>query len=64
MHGWIVFNLPAIIVDTLAEVPFSIQKAYSGERDAEVAGCFAVIAGENSEAATINGEALGNTKLS
>ena len=46
MHGWIVFNLPAIVIDVLAEVAFPVEKADGGEGDTEVTGCFAVITGQ------------------
>ena len=46
MHGRVVFNLPAIVVDVLAEIAFAIEKADGGEGDAEVTGSLAVISGQ------------------
>jgi hypothetical protein len=43
VHGRVVFDLPAVIVDVLAEVAFSVEEAHCGEWDAEVTGCFAVV---------------------
>ena len=43
MHGRVVFNLPAIVIDVLAEVAFAVEEADGGEGDTEVTGCFAVI---------------------
>ena len=63
MHGRVVFDLPAVIVDVLAEVAFSVEKAHGGEWNAKVTGCFTVVSRENSETATINGEALSDTKF-
>ena len=47
MHGRVVFNLPAIVIDVLAEVAFPVEEADGGEGDAEVTGCFAVITGQH-----------------
>ena len=40
--------------DALAEIALWIEKAYADERQTEVAGLFAVIAGENAEATGVD----------
>jgi len=63
VYRWVIFDLPAIIIDVLAEVAFAVQESNGCEGDAEVTVCFAVVAGENTEATTINGEALGDAEF-
>ena len=46
--------LPAVDPDALVEVACAIEDADSDERDAEVGGCLAVVAGEDAQAAAID----------
>jgi hypothetical protein len=64
MHGRIVFDLPAVVVDILAEIALSVEKAYGGQRDTKVTGCFAVVTGKHTQSTAINGETFRDSKLS
>jgi hypothetical protein len=57
------FLLPAGGIEILAKIAFLIEKAHTDERKAEVAGGFQMIAGENAESPSKNGEAFGDAKF-
>ncbi len=50
--------LPAVVVERLAEVPLGVREADADERQAEVARGLQVVAGEDAEAARVDGQAL------
>ena len=56
-------HLVAVAIDGLGEIPLAVEQADGNERDPQVAGGLAVVAGEDAEAAGINREALVKTKL-
>ncbi len=56
--------LLAFAVDALAEVALRIEKADADERQAQVAGLFAVVTGEDAEAAGIDGQRLVEAEFS
>jgi hypothetical protein len=49
------FLLPASRVEILTKIPFLIKKADANKREAQIAGGFEVIAGENAKSASENG---------
>ena len=55
--------LPAVGVERLAEVALLIQQAHADERDAQIAGRFEMVAGENAQAAGVDRQALGQAEL-
>src|SRR5579884_1626774 len=55
--------LPALARDTLLEVALRIEKANADEGQAEVAGLFAVVAGQNTQAAGVDREGFVQAKL-
>ncbi len=57
----IAFLLPAIGIQVLAEVTELIEQGDADEREIEIAGGLHVIAGEDAEAARVNGQAFGES---
>src|SRR5438874_1084271 len=55
---WPSFTWPAVGVEVLAEIPLAIHQADAHERDAQVAGTFQVVPGQDAEATRINRDAL------
>ncbi len=56
-------DLLAVSVDGLGEITLAVQHAHRHEGQAEVAGGLAVVAGQNAEAAGVNGQALVKTEF-
>src|SRR5207249_621341 len=56
--------LPSIGPDALMKISLRINKADAGQRDAQIAGFLAVVAGQNAETAGINRQRGVNSKLS
>src|SRR5262249_34257106 len=56
--------LPTLTGDALAEVALRIEKANGDEGQAEVAGLFAVVAGEDTQAPRVDGQRLVEAELS
>ncbi len=55
--------LPAGRIEDLAEVAFLVQQADADDRHAEVAGRLEVVAGQNAQAAGVEGERLAQAEL-
>ncbi len=54
----VVFLLPAVVRHALVEVALRIHEAHADERQAEVAGFLAVIAGQHAQTAGVDGQRL------
>ena len=59
----VVFALPAFVVEALEEVSLAVEEADADERDVEVGGALDVVAGEDAEAAGVDGEGLVQAEL-
>jgi hypothetical protein len=59
----ILLALPAVAIQALAEISLAIKQADANERDAEIGGALDVIAGQNSEAAGIDGQRFVHAKF-
>ena len=56
--------LNAILIDLLSEIPVPIEQTYCNEIQIKIAGRFAMVAGENAEAAGVIRDRLMETKFS
>ena len=59
----IAFLLPAVGIQILPEVALLIEQADADQREVQIAGGFQMIAGEDAQAAGIDGQALGEAVL-
>ena len=59
----VLFVLPAVVVEALAEVALVVEQADADERDAQVAGALDVVAGEHAEAAGVDRQRLVQAEL-
>ena len=59
----IALDLAVALVEPLAEVAAAVEEADADERHAELGGGLQVVAGEDAEAARVDGEALVETEL-
>ena len=59
----VLFVLPAVLVEALAEVALAVEEADADERDAEVGGALDVVAGEDAEAAGVDRQRLVQAEL-
>ena len=50
----VLFALPAVAIEALAEISLAIKQAHADERNAEIGGALDVIAGQNSKSSRIN----------
>ena len=55
--------LGSVAGDALGEVALGIEKAHADERQAQIAGLFAVVAAENTQTATVDGQGLVQAEL-
>ena len=60
----VLFLLPALLVEVLAEVALAVEEADADEGNAEVGGALDVVSGEHTETAGINGQGLVQAELS
>ena len=59
----ILFALPAVLVEALQEVSLAVEEADADERDVEIGCALDVIAGEDAEAAGVDGQRLVQAEL-
>ena len=59
----VLFVLPAVAIETLAEISLAIKQAHADQRDAEIGGALDVIAGQNSKSSRIDGERFMHAKF-
>ena len=59
----ILFPLPAIPIQPLPEIPLAVEKPHPDQRNVEVGSTLDVIAGEDSQAARINGDRFMQTEF-
>ena len=59
----VLFTLPAILVEALQEVALAIEQADADEGNIEVGGALDVVAGEDAEAAGVDGQRLVQPEL-
>ncbi len=59
----VLFALPAGVVEALQEVSLAVEEADADERNVEVGGALDVVAGENAEAAGVDGEGFVEAEL-
>src|SRR5260370_38349814 len=64
IHLQVFFLLPAAAVEPLPEVALAIKQADADERNAQVRGALDMIAGENSQAAGVDGNRFMQSELS
>ena len=63
VHQIVEFGLPVVRVNGLLKIAFAVEQADADEAEAEVAGGFGVVAGEDAEAAGGDRQRFMKTKL-
>src|ERR1700687_3468275 len=59
----VLFVLPAVAIETLAEISLAIKQAHANQRDPEIGSALDVIAGQNSKSTGIHRKRLVHAKL-
>ena len=60
----IIIDLPVLMIDLLLEIALAVEQAHSHKPQAEIAGRFGMIAGQNAQAAGRNGQSFMEAKFS
>src|SRR5665213_560468 len=63
LDGIVKFRLPVVVVNRLLKITFAVKQTDADEAEAEIAGGFRVVAGEDSEAARRNRQRFVETKF-